>query len=279
MFATGANLLCYINFGPFGGDVSNRACAIVSGSVVNPSNDSYLAEQGGTDSDDYASFVADRVHEVRERIEHSRGRGSLKQQVTLVAVTKTHPASAVEAAWRAGVADVGENKVQEAEEKMDAVAVPVRWHLIGHLQRNKARGAVRFDLVHSIDSERLAKAVNDAALAAQKVQDVLVQVNVSGEATKGGFSPNDVSEFAARLHSFTNLRVVGVMTMAPFDADETGLRTVFGGARRVRDELAIAGHPAKELSMGMSGDFEIAVEEGATLVRLGTVLFGNRAST
>ena len=247
---------------------------------MNGSNDDgILTEQDRVQRDSYTSFVADRVREVQQRIERARERSAWGQHVTLVAVTKTHPSSAVVAAWQAGVADVGENKVQEAEEKMALVSVPVRWHLIGHLQRNKARSAVRFDLVHSIDSERLAKALNDAAVAIQKVQDVLVQVNVSGEETKGGFSPNDVSAFAARLHLFTNLHVVGAMTMAPFDAQEAELRSVFGGARRVRDELVKAGHPAKELSMGMSGDFEIAVEEGATLVRLGTVLFGNRAST
>ncbi|MEP6765976.1 MAG: YggS family pyridoxal phosphate-dependent enzyme [Gemmatimonadaceae bacterium] len=242
-------------------------------------NDGFLAEHDGEQRESYVAFVADRVHEVRQRIEHSRQRSAWGQSVTLVAVTKTHNSSAVEAAWQAGVVDVGENKVQEAEEKMDAVSVPVRWHLIGHLQRNKARSAVRFDLVHSIDSERLAKAVNDAAVGVERLQDVLIQVNVSGEETKGGFSMNDVSAFAARLHVFRNLRVVGAMTMAPFDATEAELRTIFGGARRVRDELAKEGHPASELSMGMSGDFEIAVEEGATLVRLGTVLFGNRAST
>ena len=228
--------------------------------------------------DSYEAFVAERVAEVRQRIEHARKRSPFGQSVTLVAVTKTHSANAVEAAWRAGVADVGENKVQEAEEKMNVVSVPVRWHLIGHLQRNKARSAVRFDLIHSIDSERLAQAVNDAARAVDKVQDVLVQVNVSGETTKGGFSPTDVPSFAATLHAFRNLRVTGVMTMAPFDAAEAELCQVFSGARRVGEQLLNEGHPAKELSMGMSGDFEAAIAEGATLVRLGTVLFGNRAS-
>ena len=211
----------------------------------------------------------------------------------LVAVTKTHPARAVLAAWNAGVVDVGENKVQEAEEKMAEVAhanlsnealahamaaVPVRWHLIGHLQRNKAKSAVRFDLVHSIDSERLALAVNEAALAANKVQDVLMQVNVSGEGSKGGVTVPEVASFAAILHRCQNLRVTGVMTMAPFDAPETVLRSVFSGARAVGEQLRAEGHPATVLSMGMSDDYEMAVAEGATLVRLGTVLFGHRAS-
>ncbi|MBC8088736.1 MAG: YggS family pyridoxal phosphate-dependent enzyme [Phycisphaerae bacterium] len=228
----------------------------------------------------YDAFVAGRVLEVRQRIAQACVIGGLQQEVTLVAVTKTHGPEAVVAAWRAGVRDVGENKVQEAESKMQALPadVTVRWHLIGHLQRNKAKGAVRFALVHSIDSERLALAVNDAAKAAARVQDVLVQVNVSGEASKGGITVGDVPALADRLHECQALRVVGVMTMAPFDAPEVELRRVFSGARAARDGFKSAGHPATALSMGMSDDFEVAVQEGATLVRLGTVLFGHRAS-
>lgn len=226
----------------------------------------------------YESFVRDRVAEVQQRIDAARAVGGRNQNVVLVAVTKTHPASAVTAAFRAGVRDVGENKVQEAEQKMADVRDPVRWHLIGHLQRNKAKSAVRFDLVHSIDSERLAIAVNDAARNAGKVQDVLVQVNVSGEESKGGFSASSAATVSAQLHQCTNLRVTGVMTMAPFDAQETVLREVFSGARAACERLRADGHPATELSMGMSDDFEIAVQEGATLVRLGTVLFGHRAT-
>lgn len=221
-------------------------------------------------------MVADRVSEVRERIGAARDRGGHRQPVTLVAVTKTHGPEAVEAAFRAGVTDVGENRVQEAESKMSLTTVPVRWHLIGHLQRNKARSAVRFSLIHGMDSERLAESLDAAARQAGTVLDVLLQTNVSGEATKSGVGPEDVPELAERLHALQNLRVVGVMTMAPFEADESELRRVFAGARRARDVLAGAGHPATQLSMGMSGDYEIAVEEGATFVRLGTMLFGSR---
>lgn len=193
-----------------------------------------------------------------------------------MAVTKTHGPDAVEAAYAAGVLDVGENKVQEAEGKMAQVAVPVRWHLIGHLQRNKARSALRFDLVHSMDSERLAAALHDEAVKAARSLDVLLQVNVSGEDSKGGVALADVPALADRLHALGTLRVRGVMTMAPFEAAEATLRTVFAGARTARVALQQAGHPAEWLSMGMSGDYEIAVEEGATHVRLGTVLFGSR---
>ncbi len=213
---------------------------------------------------------------MRERIAAARARGGHGQEVTLVAVTKTHGPEAVEAAWAAGVADVGENKVQEAEGKMAAVTAPVRWHLIGHLQRNKAKHALNFALVHSLDSERLAQALHDAAVQKGVTLEVLLQVNVSGEATKGGIAPADVAAVAERLHGLPHLRVRGAMTMAPFDASERELREVFGGARAMRDVLVAAGHPAEWLSMGMSGDYEIAVEEGATHVRLGTVLFGSR---
>lgn len=215
--------------------------------------------------------------EARARIAAAVVRGGHGQDVTLVAVTKTHGPEAVEAAWAAGVTDVGENKVQEAEAKMAQVSVPVRWHLIGHLQRNKARQALRFALVHGLDRERLAVALHDEAEKAGSTLDVLVQVNVSGEASKSGVAPGEVSALADRLHSLPRLHVRGVMTMAPFDADERVLRTVFAGARDIRTRLQQHGHAAEWLSMGMSGDYEIAVEEGATHVRLGTVLFGSRS--
>ena len=223
-------------------------------------------------SDPITAAVQEAVTEVRGRIADARARGGHGQEVTLIAVTKTHGPEAVEAAWEAGVTDVGENRVQEAEQKRALVHAPVRWHLIGHLQRNKARQALRFDLVHGLDSERLAVALHEAAEAAGQTLDVLVQINVSGEASKSGVSPAELPAMAARRQ----LRVRGVMTMAPFEAEETVLRAVFSGARAARAELQAAGHQADWLSMGMSGDYEIAVEEGATHVRLGTVLFGHR---
>ncbi len=203
-------------------------------------------------------------------------RGGHGQPVTLIAVTKTHGPEAVLAAWRAGVLDVGENRVQEAEAKMDVVHEPVRWHLIGHLQRNKAKAAVRFSLVHGMDSLRLAQALDAAALAAGTTLDVLLQVNVSGEESKSGLALGEVAAMVEQLHDCRQLRVMGAMTMAPFDAPESQLRQVFAGARQVRTQLQQAGHPAPWLSMGMSGDFEVAIEEGATHVRLGSILFGSR---
>jgi pyridoxal phosphate enzyme (YggS family) len=220
--------------------------------------------------------VSSRVAEVRERIAAAVARGGHGQTVTLVAVTKTHGPEAVVAAWRAGVTDVGENRVQEAEAKMAVVAEPVRWHLIGHLQRNKAKAATRFALVHGVDSARLADALN-AAVSGPEPLPVLLQVNISGEESKSGISLSDLPAVAEHVHACSQLRVMGAMTMAPFDASESLLRGVFAGARAARTVLQQAGHPAPWLSMGMSGDFELAVEEGATHVRLGTVLFGSRA--
>jgi pyridoxal phosphate enzyme (YggS family) len=222
------------------------------------------------------SDLPERLREVRGRIDAAVQRGGHQQGVTLVAVTKTHGPEAIESAWEAGLRDVGENRVQEALKKMDAVRSVVRWHLIGHLQRNKAKHVTRFDLVHSIDSSRLADVVNEIGCQSSHPIDVLLQVNVVGEETKGGFSLETLPAEGERMHALTGLRVRGIMTMAPFDADESALRRVFTGARDARTVLIGVGHNATELSMGMSNDFEVAVEEGATMVRLGTILFGAR---
>jgi pyridoxal phosphate enzyme (YggS family) len=258
-----AKFMSYANFGPFDDSACNVASGEGQGSVVVTS--------------DFEAHVAEQVRSCRDRIDAARARGGHGQDVVLVAVTKTHGPEAVEAAFRAGIHDIGENKVQEAEAKMSACTVPVRWHLIGHLQRNKARAATRFDLVHSVDSERLAAALDRSAREANKTVDVLMQVNVSGEETKSGVDMNGVQPLADAFHHYESLRLCGVMTMAPFDAEERVLRRVFAGARDACTQLAAAGHPATMLSMGMSGDFEIAVEEGATHVRLGTILFGHRS--
>ena len=219
-----------------------------------------------------------RVAAVRETIERARARGGHGQTVAIVAVTKTYGPEAPLAAWDAGLLDVGENRVQEALAKMPQVPSPLRWHLIGHLQRNKVKQLDDFHLVHSMDSARLADALSAHGESRGRPVDVLMQVNVSGEGTKGGYVPADVEGEAVRLRSLPGIAVHGVMTMAPLEADAAALRRVFEGARRCREQLRAAGHPAAELSMGMSGDYEVAVEEGATLVRLGTVLFGARSA-
>ena len=214
--------------------------------------------------------------DVRRRIASAVERGGDAQSVTIVAVTKTFGPDAPLAAFGAGLTDVGENRVQEALDKIALVPAPLRWHLIGHLQRNKVKLTDPFALVHGMDSPRLADALHAHGATRGTPVPVLLQVNSSGEETKGGYTPSGIAAEAVRLKSMDGVLVRGVMTMAPFDAPESMLRATFRGARQVRDMLAGAGLPAVELSMGMSGDFEIAVEEGATMVRLGTILFGTR---
>lgn len=217
--------------------------------------------------------------EVRARIERARERAD-GRPVTLVAVTKGHPPAAARAAVAAGLIICGENRVQELEEKRDALAdLEVQWHLIGHLQRNKVRRSLPlFDLLHSLDSLRLARVVSAEAVRAERTVDVLVQVNASGEETKGGFDVGSGTAPVAEVCELPGLRVRGLMTMAPFTADEAVVRGTFQRTRALFDACArdIAAFGGEHLSMGMSNDFEWAVEEGATMVRLGTVLFGER---
>jgi pyridoxal phosphate enzyme (YggS family) len=220
--------------------------------------------------------LAERVADVRSRIDAAVARGGHRQQVRIVAVTKTHGPDAVSAAYSVGLHDVGENKVQEALRKMTGVEVPVRWHLIGHLQRNKVKALEQFVLLHSLDSPRLADAVCAFGIARGRAVDALLELNLSGEESKGGYSLSELLPEAERLASLSGIRIRGVMTMASFTASELQLRRTFADAREARAALVGVGHPAEELSMGMSNDYEIAVEEGATMVRLGTTLFGAR---
>jgi PLP dependent protein len=221
-----------------------------------------------------------RVAEVRERIEAARARAGGTDEVTLVAVTKTHPAALVRAAIAAGVADVGENRVQEMDEKVAEIGrQSVRWHLIGHLQRNKAARAVAIaDLVHSLDSVRLAEALSAEAVKAGVVVRALVQVNTSGEESKFGLAPDEAVDAIGRMAGLPGLRLEGLMTMAPFTDDQAVIRRTFAGARALRDDAArqVPAFAGRHLSMGMSNDFEAAVEEGSTLVRVGSTLFGER---
>ena len=220
--------------------------------------------------------LAERVAAIRTRIASAAERGGHGQSVSIVAVTKTHGPEAVSSAFAAGVPDIGENRVQESLEKMPAVSEPVRWHLIGHLQRNKVRSLDQFHLFHAMDSARLADAIDRFGNERGRPVDVLLQVNPVREETKGGYDPAEVPAEAKRLAGMTGLAVKGAMVIARLDADEAELRDTFAATRETRRILMESGHPATELSMGMSGDFELAVEEGATLVRLGSILFGAR---
>jgi PLP dependent protein len=221
------------------------------------------------------------VSGVRARIAAAAARaGRSAADVRLVAVTKGHPLERAREAAAAGLSDLGESRVQEALAKQAAwPEAPVRWHLVGHLQRNKARQAVgRFALIHSLDSVRLADALESAAVASGVVQEVLVEVNVAREPQKSGALPEEAPALAAHAAALPHLAVRGLMTIAPYGATVEEQHRVFRGLRELRDSLATSSLDLAVLSMGMSDDFEAAVEEGATMVRLGTILFGERAS-
>jgi pyridoxal phosphate enzyme (YggS family) len=217
---------------------------------------------------------------VREEIVRVQAHEGVSGEVTIVAVTKGHPPEAAVAALDAGLADLGENRVQEALKKIEGLAtLPLRWHLIGHLQTNKAKHVPgRFAMVHSLDSSRVAEALGRAVqrqgLAGRL--PVLLQVNVAGEAQKSGCRAEEAEDLAAYVAGLTTLELRGLMTMAPFVDDEVVQRRVFGDLRRLRDRLRDQGLELPELSMGMTGDYRAAVAEGATILRLGTVLFGER---
>jgi hypothetical protein len=228
--------------------------------------------------------IGERVAAVRERIARAAERaGRSPGDVTLVAVSKTHPPQTVREGFAAGLRDFGENRVQEAEPKMAALAglreQGLRWHFIGHLQSNKARRAAQlFDLVHSVDDARLGPRLEKAAAEQRKVLHVLVQVDLAGEKTKFGLDPERLYVTLEALRSLKSVRVVGLMAMPPYEEDPERVRPHFRRLRELRDEaLARNLLLGRELSMGMSHDLEAAVEEGATLVRVGTALFGERS--
>jgi pyridoxal phosphate enzyme (YggS family) len=219
---------------------------------------------------------------VRARIVAAAGRaGREADEVAVVAVSKTVPLERLRSALTAGITDLGENRVQEAAAKIKALGQIGTWHLVGHLQSNKAKAAVRlFDLIHSVDDVELATALDRHAGALGKRQRVLFQVNVSGEASKSGFTPAELRTVVERLAALPHLQPEGLMTIAPQAAGEEELHGIFRALRLLRDQLAPAfvGGPWRHLSMGMTDDYEIAVEEGATLVRVGRAIFGERAA-
>ncbi|PYP60706.1 MAG: YggS family pyridoxal phosphate-dependent enzyme [Gemmatimonadetes bacterium] len=225
--------------------------------------------------------LPERLAHVRAEIARRQAIAGRTHPVTIVAVTKGFGLDAVEAALGAGLADVGENRVQEALEKLDTPAGRrATWHLIGHLQRNKAKlVAGRFALVHSVDSTALAEELDTRAGAQGARQRVLLQVNVAGEAQKSGCAPADAPVVARRVAALPHLALEGLMTIAPFTDAADVQRRAFRGLRELRDALQEEGLWLPTLSMGMSADYGTAVEEGATVIRLGTVLFGPREVT
>lgn len=224
------------------------------------------------------SSIKENLSRVRERMERAARRaGRDPKEIRLVAVSKTVEVIRIQEAIEAGVSILGENYVQEAKKKIESIGRPVSWHFIGHLQSNKARVAVRlFDMVHSIDSLPLAEALNGKAEQEDRLIKVMIEVNLSREATKFGTDEERVFNLARGIQNLGRLSLEGLMTMPPyFDSPEMS-RPYYIALRELRDRSAREGIPMKELSMGMSSDFEIAIEEGATYVRVGTAIFGPR---
>ena len=226
-------------------------------------------------------MLADNLHNVKETIASALARRTERKEtgdeVCLVAVTKNHPAAVVTEIQSLGVGNIGENRVQEAREKQQQVGHLGKWHLIGHLQTNKAKQAVEFfDLIESADSEHLLRALEKEAAKQGKVMDVLLQINVAREPQKTGFLPEDYEAVLPLLDSFPHIRVRGIMVIAPNTPDQTVLHSVF---RQGYDYFCTLKRQRKDidfLSMGMTSDYAIAVEEGANMVRVGTALFGAR---
>jgi len=219
------------------------------------------------------SEVADNINFVRERIRVAAERaGRNPEEVTLIAVSKTVEPDRIEMALAAGQTLFGESKVQEARAKSPLVSGRACWHMIGHLQTNKAREAVAlFEVIHSVDSVKLAVEIDKCAERAGKTQTILLEVNVSGEASKFGLKPEDLKSTIAEINLLSRLEVRGLMTIAPFTEEMQKVRPWFRRLRELRDALGL-----RELSMGMTHDFEAAIEEGATMVRIGAAIFGER---
>ncbi len=233
--------------------------------------------------------IESRVKELKYRLESVKNRIRKlaidcqrdPQSIRLVAVSKTMSTKRVKEAIDAGVEILGENYIQEAREKIDRLSsYPVSWHFIGHLQTNKAKYAVRlFDLIHSVDSFKLAVELNKQAKKIGKVQDILIQINVGQEVSKSGASPKEAFDLVKNIGRLENLCLRGLMTMPPFFNAPQKVRPYFSSLCDLRDRIKAVmptSVPANELSMGMTNDFEVAIEEGATLLRIGTAIFGER---
>jgi pyridoxal phosphate enzyme (YggS family) len=223
--------------------------------------------------------LEERYPDVRERIAEAAAHVRRRQEdVTIIAVTKTFPAELVRATYEFGIHEIGENKAQELIEKQSALAeLPIRWHFIGHLQTNKVRKILPIaNLIHSLDSVHLAKRIDEVASETDQRVELLIQVNTSGESTKYGIEPDEIEPFLEAIRGYSHLAIRGLMTLGPWTDDQEEIRRAFRLLRDLSDRLRRQIPEATFLSMGMSGDFEIAIEEGATHIRLGTVLFGPR---
>lgn len=218
--------------------------------------------------------IEENLDRIQKRIKTACEKaGRSPDEVTLVAVSKTVESDVIEAAFNAGLRHFGESRVQEAASKIEQLRrfkPDIVWHMVGHLQTNKAKTAASiFDIIHSVDSLKLAEALNDSS---RKKLGVLIQVNVADEATKSGFALTDINEAVKQISRLPNLEIEGLMTIAPLVSDTEEVRPVFRQLRQLRDALGL-----RHLSMGMTDDFEVAIEEGATLVRIGRAIFGERS--
>jgi pyridoxal phosphate enzyme (YggS family) len=223
--------------------------------------------------------ITDHLAKVRDTVAHAAQRsGRSADAVTIVAVSKKHSAATVRAAYDAGQRDFGENFVQEAVEKIAALGLPdAKWHFIGRIQANKTRDIARyFDWVHTVDRAKIARRLSEHRAHYAPPLDVCIQVNLGAEPQKGGVAPADLPGLVAEVQSLPKIRLRGLMTMPPASADDSTLRAIFGELARLERELVRAGAALDTLSMGMSGDLEIAVECGSTMVRIGTAIFGER---
>jgi pyridoxal phosphate enzyme (YggS family) len=225
------------------------------------------------------SVIADNLKRVLERIGAAAERaGRRPDDIQLIVSTKGRSVAEIEEAMRAGATVIGENRVQEAREKYDRLGGKVSMHMIGHLQRNKVREALRiFSMIHSVNSLRLVEALEREAARAEKVVPILIEVNVSGESTKYGLSPAELKTVVEQIADMSYIQVEGLMTMTPITDNPEGVRPLFRQVREIAELIGRAAMPGvrmRHLSMGMSHDFEAAVEEGATMVRIGTAIFG-----
>ena len=215
---------------------------------------------------------------IKEELQHVKR--SWHHEVTLIGVTKTYESDVMNASIAHGITDIGENKVQEIIRKYNEVTSGVKWHLIGHLQTNKVKYIIdKVDLIQSLDSLKLALEINKRAEKINKIQDVLIQINVAGEAQKYGVSPEELPTLLSDISELPHIRILGLMNIALYTEDEATLRTDFKKMRTLFDSLPAYGYnnlEARHLSMGMSNDYKIAIEEGATMVRVGTKIYGKR---
>ncbi len=225
------------------------------------------------------SAIAENLKRVQDRIDRAAQRsGRSADAVKLIVVTKTWPADVVQQVIDAGARVLGESRVQEAQHKVAEVTDTVSWHLIGHLQRNKVKIALPlFDLIHSVDTLRLAREISQQAIKNNTAVRVLVQVNTSGEESKFGVSPNAALNLVGQVDDLEGVSVAGLMAIGAFAPDPETVRPNFVLLRQIRDRIAIHKPYVSALSMGMTSDFEVAIEEGATMVRVGTAIFGQRA--